>query len=585
MPDDTAGDAATVDGDATPGDDDPREDNPTAVEAMLRSLKRNGVDYLFSNLGSDHPPILEAVAQCREAGERDRLPDIVVCPHEFAAVSAAHGYAAATGQPQGVLVHVDVGTLNAGGALHNAHRANVPMVVIAGLAPLTETGYPGSRDSAVHYIQDVPDQLELVEQYCRWTTEYRLPADPDAIVRRGLERASAPPAGPVYVAATREAMAGTDFATGDPDRTVRHVDPPGVEESSLRELAGLIERADRPVGIVSDLGREPDHVQSLVDAAEIAGLGVVEHRPTALSFPRDHELHLGYDPTAVFEETDLLLIAGADIPWLPSEGVPNEECQVVQIDPEPTKPAYPQWDFPVDTTVTADPGQALAALADRLESTTGRGSREAWTDMAAKRRRDAEQELAAQGDKLTPATLSAALNDVVDEETIVFDDSVTSKGAVLEHLELTEPGSYHMKGGSALGWAPGAAVGAKMAHPDKRVIALTGDGAYVFSNPTASTWLAVRQNAPVLTVVYNNSGWNAVKTATTSQHPTGAAASDDVPESRFEPTMDLSAPAQSVDAFSRQVRTHGGLATALEGALEALADGVPATIDVVLEPM
>jgi acetolactate synthase-1/2/3 large subunit len=157
----------------------------TAVEAMLRSLKRNGVDYLFSNLGSDHPPILEAVAERRGAGASDHLPDIVVCPHEFAAVSAAHGYAVATGRPQGVLVHVDVGTLNAGGALHNAHRANAPVFVLAGLAPLTETGYPGSRDNAVHYIQDVPDQLELVEQYCRWATEYRLPADPDATVRRG----------------------------------------------------------------------------------------------------------------------------------------------------------------------------------------------------------------------------------------------------------------------------------------------------------------------------------------------------------------------------------------------------------------
>jgi acetolactate synthase-1/2/3 large subunit len=304
-----------------------------------------------------------------------------------------------------------------------------------------------------------------------------------------------------------------------------------------------------------------------------------------LSFPRDHELHLGYDPTALFGETDLLLVAGADIPWIPSQGTPGEECAVVQVDPEPTKPAYPQWDFPVDTTITADPGQALAALAGRTDPTTGRGSREAWTTRAAQRRRRAEQDLETDGDGLTPAELSRALNDVVDEDTIVVDDSVTSKAAVLDHLELTEPGSYHMKGGSALGWAPGAAVGAKLAEPDKRVLALTGDGAYVFSNPTASTWLSARQDAPVLTIVYNNSGWNAVKKATTSQHPTGAAAGDDVPESRFETTMDLSAPAQSVDAFSRQVRTRGELADALADALDAMADGLPATIDVVLEPM
>lgn len=238
----------------------------------------------------------------------------------------------------------------------------------------------------------------------------------------------------------------------------------------------------------------------------------------------------------------------------------------------------------VDTTVTAEPGKTLAALAERVDASATERSREAWADVAARRREAAERELDSEDDRLTPAALSDALNAVVDERTVV-DDAVTSKSSVLNHLELTEPGSYHMKGGSALGWAPGAAVGVKMAHPEKRVIGLTGDGAYVFSNPTASTWLAVRQDAPVLTIVYNNSGWNAVKRATTSQHPEGVAARDDVPESRFEPTIDLSAPAESVDAFTRQVRTRDELTTALEDALDAMADGVPATLDVVLEPM
>jgi acetolactate synthase-1/2/3 large subunit len=576
--------AAADDDHATPNDE-PAADAVTAAEAMLRSLKRHGVDYFFSNLGSDHPPILEALARAREAGTREQLPELIVCPHEFPAVSAAHGYAVATGQPQGVLVHVDVGTLNAGGAMHNAHRANVPVFVLAGLAPVTETGYLGSRDSSVHYIQDVPDQLELVEQYCRWTTEYRLPADPDAVVRRGLERASAPPAGPVYVAATREAMEGTDFATSDPERTVREVEPPGADDRTLERLAGVIDRADRPVVVTSALGRDPANVERLVTFAERAGVGVVEHRPTALSFPRDHELHLGYSPAAVFEDADLLVLADVDVPWIPSKAAPSEDCTILQIDADPTKADYPQWDFEVDTTVTADPGRVLAALTDRVDSDAAGERRDAWAAAVADRRQAVERELDVDGERLTPAILSDALNAVVDEDTVVVDDSVTSKRSVLDHLELTEPGSYHMKGGSALGWAPGAAVGVKLARPEKRVVALTGDGAYVFANPTASTWMAVRHDAPVLTVVYNNSGWNAVKRATTSQHPEGEAADDTVPESRFEPTIDLSAPAESVDAFTRQVRTREELSAALEDALAALDDGRPATIDVVLEPM
>lgn len=559
----------------------------TAADAMLRSLKENGVDYLFSNLGSDHPPLLEAIARSRGAGDRERLPEIVVCPHEFAAVSAAHGYAAATGRPQGVLIHVDVGTLNAGGALHNAHRANVPMFVLAGLAPVTETGYPGSRDSAVHYVQDVPDQLDLVEQYCRWTDEYRLPADPDATVRRGIERATATPAGPVYVAATRESLEGTDFATRSPNRTPRAIEDPAADDGTLEDLAGAIERARSPIVVTSHLGTDPQHVETLLAFVETTGAGVVEHRPTALCFPRDHELHLGYDPVAVFDDADLVLIADSDIPWIPSKGAPREDCHVVQVDPDPTKATYPRWDFEVDTTVTASPSKVLTALADRVDQPSGRDTRNRWAEFVERNRRENERELAAarEAERLTPAVLSDALNAVVDESTVVVDDAVTSKGSVLDHLELTEPGSYHMKGGSALGWAPGAAVGVKMADPDKRVIGLTGDGAYVFSNPTASTWLSVERGAPVLTVIYDNSGWNAVKKATTSQHPEGAAAADAVPESRFEPSLDLSMPAKSVDAYTRRVRSLDELRGALDEAVDAIEAGVPATLDVVLEPM
>lgn len=559
----------------------------TVAESMLRALKSNGVDYLFSNLGSDHPPILEAVARAREGGDRDRLPEIVICPHEFAAVSAAHGYAAATGRPQGVLVHVDVGTLNAGGAIHNAHRANVPLFVLAGLAPVTEGGYAGSRDSTVHYVQDVPDQLDLVEQYCRWTAEYRLPADPEATVRRGIERATAPPGGPVYVAAAREALEATDYAGSDRAPAAREVERPSADDGTLRALAAAIERADRPVVITSHLGRNPEAVRSLVSFAEAAGAGVVEHRPTALSFPRDHELHLGYEPTAAFDRADLLVITACDVPWIPSKGTPDEDCRVVQVDPDPTKPAYPQWDFDVDTTVTGSGDKVLPALEERIDPDAGRTGRREWASVAEDRRREDERRLASERDRdqLTPAVLSDALDAVVDESTIVVDDAVTSKSAVLAHLDLTAPGSYHMKGGSALGWAPGAAVGVKMANPDERVIALSGDGAYVFANPTASAWLAAQRDAPILTVIYDNGGWNAVKKATTGQHPEGRASDDEVPESRFETTLDLSVPAGAVDAFTRRVTTRGELEDALVDAVDAIESGTPATLDVVLERM
>ena len=81
-----------------------KKEKITAAEAILRSLSLQGVEYLFANYGTDHTPLIEAAAKIRR--EDGKMPEVVVCPHEFVALSAAHGYAAATGKPQAVLVHV-----------------------------------------------------------------------------------------------------------------------------------------------------------------------------------------------------------------------------------------------------------------------------------------------------------------------------------------------------------------------------------------------------------------------------------------------------------------------------------------------
>jgi acetolactate synthase-1/2/3 large subunit len=179
--------------------------------------------------------------------------------------------------------------------------------------------------------------------------------------------------------------------------------------------------------------------------------------------------------------------------------------------------------------------------------------------------------------------LSAVIESIVDEETVVVEDAVTSRPSILEQLQLSEPGSYFWKGGAGLGWAGGAAVGVKLARPDSRVLSLVGDGSYMFANPTACALFAAEYDAPTLTIVYDNQGWNAVKNATTTQYPDGVAADTAVPESRFETAMDLTAPANVVEAHTQVVREPGELPAALEAAAEAVDAGVPAVLDVKVE--
>jgi acetolactate synthase-1/2/3 large subunit len=112
----------------------------TTSAAFLEALAEAGVSYIFANLGSDHPALIEALAQVKAQGREDEFPRLIVCPHETVALSAAHAYATVTRRPQAVFVHVDAGTQNLGGAVSNAMRGRVPVLIFAGAAPYTTAG-------------------------------------------------------------------------------------------------------------------------------------------------------------------------------------------------------------------------------------------------------------------------------------------------------------------------------------------------------------------------------------------------------------------------------------------------------------
>jgi acetolactate synthase-1/2/3 large subunit len=125
---------------------------------------------------------------------------------------------------------------------------------------------------------------------------------------------------------------------------------------------------------------------------------------------------------------------------------------------------------------------------------------------------------------MTPAFVAGAVRGVIDDDTGVLNEAITSAPAIDRHLPRTKPGTLFYSGGSSLGWHGGAAVGMKLAAPEKDVVALVGDGTYVFSCPTAVYWMARRYNAPFMTVIFNNQGWNAPRMITRGEHPDGYAA-------------------------------------------------------------
>ena len=172
---------------------------------FIEGLNELGIEHLFCNFGTDHAPTIEAMAERQKNGEK--VPNVMLCPHENTAAHMAMGYAAVTGRGQAVLVHVDVGTANTANAMHNLFRSRLPVLLMSGKAPYTSSNeLVGSRDTYVHFVQEPIDQGALVRPYMKW--EWTLPSG--VVVKEALRRAhtimETKPAGPVYFMAQRETL-------------------------------------------------------------------------------------------------------------------------------------------------------------------------------------------------------------------------------------------------------------------------------------------------------------------------------------------------------------------------------------------
>lgn len=124
----------------------------TASSIFLKTLCDTGITHAFVNWGSDHPALLADLDRQRLSGTTQ--PEIVICPNEMVALSAAQGYAQVTGKPALVIVHVDIGTQAMAGAVHNVDRNRAPVIIYAGASPFsTEGEHKGSRNEWIMWLQ------------------------------------------------------------------------------------------------------------------------------------------------------------------------------------------------------------------------------------------------------------------------------------------------------------------------------------------------------------------------------------------------------------------------------------------------
>jgi acetolactate synthase-1/2/3 large subunit len=561
----------------------------TTAEAYLELLKERGIDVFLGNAGTDFASLVEAFAKLEG---QDRAPRPLVVPHEFVAVSMAHGYFAASGRAAAVMVHVNVGTGNASTAVITAARANVPVLMTAGRTPVTEEGLPGSRDLHIHWAQESFDQAAMLREYVKWDYELRTPVQLEAVVDRALELMHAEPRGPVYLTLPREVLAaapGPTTITSPPRRAVRSERWP--DPARIDEAARLLAAAERPLVLVSAAGIEARAVPALIELAEAGALGVVEADPIYLNFPHDHELHLGYNAAgttnASLPEADAILVIEADVPWYPHLVKPAPGAPVMHLGIDPFFARYPMRSYPCDVPIAATPAAAMPLLAEAVRRAVDpeRVVRRRERVAAEHRRRQADwrQTALRQAGASTIgfAWASHCIGEILDESTVVVNEYPLDR----RFAALSRPGAYFASPhSSGLGFGLGAALGVKLARPDSTVVATVGDGAYFFGEPLSCLFMQRAHGLPVLTVIFNNQQWEAVKFGTLGVHPDGVArARSRFPLSELTPSPRFEEMAKTVDGHGERVEHPGELPAALKRGLAAVREGRPALLNVVCQ--
>ncbi|HEX6980160.1 MAG TPA: thiamine pyrophosphate-requiring protein [Alphaproteobacteria bacterium] len=562
-------------------------DVSNAAEALLAVLAARGVDYIFGNAGTDFPPLIEALAKASLGGAR--APKPVTVPHENLGIAMAHGCYLATGRPQALMLHVNVGTANAICGLFNAARENIPIFLAAGRTPINEDDALGARSVFIHWGQEMFDQAGMLREVVKWEYELRDPRQVEAVVDRGLSLAMSEPRGPVYLTLPREVLAGGAgrFSFRASSRR-QPAAAPAPDAAAVAQAARWLAEAERPLIVTASFGREADAVPLLSRLAERHALPVVGYRPRYVFLPSDHSMHLGYEPGPLLPDADVILVLDCDVPWIPKLHKVNPAAKVIHVGADPLFSRYPMRTFPCDLAITAASRLALAALDDAL-ATVARPDR-----VAARRERImaqcAKQQEAraaavarmAGSPRLNPARLADALNRVKRPDDIIVSESSLPVG----FMGFTQPGTYFgTSPAGGLGWGLGAALGLKLGAPARRVIAVVGDGSYMFGNPTPAHYVAAAYDLPVLTVIMNNRMWGAVRRATLAMYPDGAAAKvNRAPLTYLEPTPDYERIVEASGGYGEKVASADELPAALERALHVVEhEGRQAVLNVLTE--
>lgn len=561
-------------------------DGLTGAEAFLRVLSGMGVERIFASPGSEWSPVWEALAKPDESA-----PAYLSSRHEEIALAMASGYAKATGKLPGVMIHTTVGALHGSMALRGALHEQVPMVVFTGESiAYGEDDGPDPGGQWLRFLSDVGGPARLVDRCVKWSFGVNDRRILVSTVQRACQMAMSSPRGPVFVSLPMEYL--FDKVTRETPLKASMPSLPSPDPKGIEELANLLRTAGNPVIVSENAGRTAGVVNRMVELAELLDAPVVETRSSGyFNFPRDHELHGGFDPGEFMADADVVCLVGATQPWHPASAPAAPGAKVAALDEEPLHMELPYWGFQLDLSIVGELEASLAALVERLGRDGVRGDAERRARLREKgaARRAAWVRQARSLESREPIDTNWVmyqLNRVIPDDAYLVEETITHRMAVHQYLDRVRPGNFFSGCIGGLGTGLGTALGVKAAHPDKPVVLVIGDGSFNYNPGIAGFGFAQEFRMPILIVLMDNHGYKSMKRGVPAYYPEGwAVRTNQFVGTSIAPAPDYAAIARAFDGFGERVQRPDTVGPALERGLQAAREGRLALVDVWLEPV
>ena len=553
----------------------------TAIKTLIEVMNANGVEFVFFNPGIDNVPFLETMAAYQAQGKKS--PKSILCLDEFVTMTAAHGNWMATGKPQVVSVHSELGAQQIGGALHNAQWGRVPVVFF------TEVQEPLERRN---WRSEPFDQGMMVRSFVKWDHQLKTGEDIGEVFNQAFHIATIEPCGPVYVTLPRGILWGRSKTAKIKNYKASKEKQEKSDVRALTEAAAMLIKAENPLIVTGYSGRNLNSVQSLIKLAETLAAPVLTS-DIRVNFPNTHPLAALLSPTAGFgnpllSQADVILAIDYDMHYASGPNPPMTDTKIIHLDIDIVKRGVPLWGKSPDIAIKADSSQAIPVLTEIIK--------QKLTGERVKQLRKHYKILATEHDKLdnewkalakshakrkpiTAHWLSHCIDGIIDEDTIIVNQTISPSATVAHLIHRSKPGTLLSCAGGCIGWAPGAALGAKLASPEKTVISLMGDGAFIYGCPEASLWSANFYKAPFLAIIYDNQGYGAIKGLFKETYNVDNMGAD------IARPPDYTMIARANNAHGRMVDNPVELPKALKECLAIVRGGQTAVLDVKLAPV